>query len=202
VGASTTYNVSAVSNYTLASGQTLSGTGTVAGAMNIVGTLSPGNSPGTLSTGSQVWQDGGRYNWQMLDATGVAGTGFDKIAVTGTLDLSGLTTGQFGINLWSLASISPDVNGNASNFDNTLTQSWNILTASAGISGFDAADFVINTGASNGTGGFSNALGGGAFSLGTIGNNLVLSFTAVPEPSVGALLGGLGVLALLRRRRN
>jgi uncharacterized protein (TIGR03382 family) len=31
-------------------------------------------------------------------------------------------------------------------------------------------------------------------------NNVDVTFTAVPEPST-ALLGGLGVLALLRRRR-
>ncbi|MEX1113821.1 MAG: autotransporter-associated beta strand repeat-containing protein [Akkermansiaceae bacterium] len=199
----TTFDVSAVTGgYTLTSGQTLSGTGTVVGSSNIAGTLSPGNSPGTLTGGSQTWLDGGDYNWQILDATGVAGTGFDTIAMTGTLDLSnaGLTAGGFAINLWSLSSIGPDVNGNATNFDNTLSQSWALLTASGGITGFAAGDFVINTGMNNGTSGFSNALGGGAFSLGTSGNSLVLNFTAVPEPGA-ALLGGLGLLALLRRRR-
>lgn len=203
VGASTTLDVSAVTNgYTLASTQTISGTGTVVGTTGVAGTLSPGNSPGTLSTGSQVWLDGGDYNWQMLDATGVAGTGYDRIAVTGTLDLSSLSAGGFGINLWSLSSILPDVNGDALNFDKMLTQSWTILTTSGGITGFDAADFTISTASNNGTGGFSNALGeGSAFSLGTSGNNLVLTYSAVPEPGA-ILLGGLGVLALLRRRRH
>jgi autotransporter-associated beta strand protein len=203
VGASTTFDVSGVTGgYTLGAAQTLSGTGSVVGSTVVAGTLSPGNSPGSMSVGSQTWVNGGDYNWQILDATGVAGTGFDTIAMTGTLDLSSLTTGQFGINLWSLASISPDVSGNALNFNNTLTQSWNLLTASVAITGFDATDFVINTGASNGTGGFSNDLGGGVFSLGTNGNSLVLNFTAVPEPNVAMLLGGLGVFVLLRRRRN
>lgn len=202
VGASTTFDVSGVTGgFTLASGQTLSGPGTVTGAMNVTGTLSPGNSPGTLSTGDQIWSNGGDYNWQVLDATGAAGTGYDTIAITGTLDLSALTAGQFGINLWSLSSIGPDVSGNAANFNNLLTQSWTILTASAGITGFEAADFLISVGANNGTGGFSNATGGGAFSLGQSGDNLVLTFTAVPEPDAAMLAGGLGLLALLRRRR-
>jgi autotransporter-associated beta strand protein len=201
VGASTTFNVSAVTGgYTLGAGQTLSGTGTVSGAMTVAGTLSPGNSPGSITTGNQTWVDGGDYNFQMLDAEGVAGTGFDQIQITGTLNLSSLTAGGFNINLWSLSSVGPDENGNALNFDNTIDQSWTILTTSGGITGFDAADFVINVVANNGTAGFSNALGGGSFSLGTASNNLVLNFTAVPEPGA-ALLGGLGLLALLRRRR-
>ncbi|MEX1116176.1 MAG: autotransporter-associated beta strand repeat-containing protein [Akkermansiaceae bacterium] len=197
------FNVSAVTGgFSLASTQTLSGSGTVTGAMTVAGTLSPGNSPGTLTTGDQTWSNGGDYNWQVLDATGSAGTGFDTIAVTGTLDLSSLTAGQFGINLWSLSAIGPDVSGNAGNFNNLLTQSWIILTTTGGITGFDAADFLINVGANNGTGGFSNVLdAGGAFSLGSTGSNLVLTYAVIPEPSA-ALLGGFGLLALLRRRRR
>jgi autotransporter-associated beta strand protein len=202
VGASTTFNVAAVTGgYSLGAAQTLSGTGSVAGAMSVSGTLSPGNSPGILATAGQTWLDGGDYNWQVLDTAGVAGTGFDQIAVTGTLDLTNLTAGQFNINLWSLSSIAPDVNDDASNFNNALTRSWTILTTTGGISGFQATDFIINVAANNDTGGFSNALAGGAFSLGATSNDLVLTFTPVPEPRA-ALLGSLGMLVLLRRRRN
>lgn len=201
VGSGTNFNVSAVTGgYTLGSAQTLGGSGTVNGAMSVAGTLSPGSSPGILTTGSETWMNGGDYNFQMLDATGVAGTGFDQIQVTGTLDLSSLTSGGFAINLWSLASTGPDVNGNALNFNNTISQSWNILTAAGGITAFDATDFVVNVGANNGTAGFSNTLGGGNFSLSADSNTLILNFTAVPEPHA-ALLGGLGLLAMLRRRR-
>lgn len=42
---------------------------------------------------------------------------------------------------------------------------------------------------------------GGSFSLGQIGQEVVLNYTVVPEPNVAALLGSLGILALLRRRR-
>jgi autotransporter-associated beta strand protein len=189
-----------VAGYNLTSTQTLSGGGNFTGTINVAGTLSPGNSPGTLSTGTEVWQNGGDYNWQVANATGAAGVGYDTIAVTGNLDLSGLTAGGFGINLWSLSSTGPDVNGDAANFSSSLTQSWTLLTASGGISGFDATDFTISVAANNGTGGFTNA-NSGAFALSQVGSNLVLTYSAVPEPSAAELLCGFGALATLRRRR-
>lgn len=194
------FNVSAVTGFTLASGQSISGSGSVTGAMSIAGTISPGNSPGTLSSGSLSWLDGGDYNWQVLDAAGSAGSGYDTVAVTGTLDLSALSAGGFNINLWTLSSTGPDVSGNASGFNNTSSYSWTLASTTDGIIGFDPSDFVIWTGANNGAAGFSNDLAGGSFSVTQSGNNLMLNFTAVPEPGA-ALLGGLGALALLRRRR-
>ncbi len=194
------FNVSAVTGgFTLASNQTLSGSGTVTGAMNVAGTLSPGNSPGTMSTGNLAWSNGGDYNWQVLDASGAAGTGYDTVSVTGTLDLASLTTGGFSLNLWSLLSTAPDVNGNTTNFNELLSYSWVLASTTSGVSGFEVADFVINTAANNGTSGFSNPFSG-SFSVGVSGNNLMLNYSAIPEPSA-AFLGGLGVFALLRRRR-
>jgi autotransporter-associated beta strand protein len=201
VGTSATLDVSAVTGgFSLGASQTLAGPGTVTGAMAVHGTLSPGNSPGTLSTGSQTWFNGGDFNMQVHDATGIAGTGFDTIAIDGALDLTNLSNLGFAINLWSLSATGPDVSGNALNFDNALAQSWTILTTSGGITGFDAGDFAINTSANNGTTGFSNSLAGGSFALVQSGNNLQLNFAPVPEPRA-ALLGSLGMIALLRRRR-
>jgi len=201
LGASTTLNVSAVSGgFGLGAAQTLSGSGVVSGAISVAGTLSPGSSPGILSTGSQTWVNGGDYNFQMLDATGTAGTGSDQISVTGALDLTSLSAAGFSINLWSLAATGPDVDGDALNFNSSLNQSWTILTTTGGITGFDEADFTVNVSANNGTSGFSNALGGGSFSVSADANNLFLNFNAIPEPSV-VLLGGMGCLMLLRRRR-
>ena len=184
-----TANGSAV---TVNSSGTLGGNGTVGGSVTVNGTLSPGNSPGTLSTGAETWNPGGNYNWQVLSANGTAGTGYDTIAITGNLSLSGLSpSGKFNINLWSLSSIGPDVSGNATNFNNASNYTWTIASTTGGsILGFDRANFNINTGQTNGTGGFSNGLNGGSFDLLVSGNNLNLTFTAVPEPSTGVAMVG------------
>ena len=190
-----------VGSVTVSSGGSLGGSGTT-GSLLVNGTLTPGNSPGTLNTGSQTWFNGGNYNWQIFDAAGSAGSGYDLLNISGSLDLSNLTAGGFGINMWSLSGINPDVNGNATNFNAANNYSWILAQAAAGITGFEATDFSIFTSANNGAAGFSNTFDG-ALSIAVAGNNLVLNYQAVPEPSSAALtlLGLVSTLALAKRRR-
>nr|MCU0793809.1 PEP-CTERM sorting domain-containing protein [Opitutaceae bacterium] len=137
---------------------------------------------------------------------GVAGTGYDTLAITGTLDLSALTgASKFNINLWSLSGTGPDVNGAAINFDNAQNYSWVLASTTGGVTGFSSADFQINVAALNGTAGFSNALNSGTFELGVVGNDLVLNYAAaIPEPSAFAALAGVAALGFVggRRRRR
>jgi fibronectin-binding autotransporter adhesin len=212
INSSTTLSVTGLSagTFTVGSAQTLAGGGTILATGKTVvanGTLSPGSSPGTLTQDGGILQlgVGGDLNWQVHNASGVAGTGYDTINLINgaTLDLSLLSAGNtYNINLWSLSGIGPDVNGNATSFNNTLDYTWTLLSTGSEITGFSTDKFTINTDAFNGTTGFSNDLGGGSFSVGLADGNtdLVLHFTAIPEPGA-ALLGGLGLLALLRRRR-
>ncbi len=71
---------------------TVSGTGTLGGTGTIAntatdspvtiadgGTISPGNSVGTLRTGAQSWNDGGTYAWEIIDDTTGAGVGWDLL---------------------------------------------------------------------------------------------------------------------------
>ncbi len=193
------------SAFTVAGGSTLAGSGTIGGTvtLNSGSTLSPGNSPGILSTGAQTWLDGGNYNWQLLNATAAAGTGYDTVAITGGLNLSNLTgSPDFNINLWTLSSIGPDVNGNALNFNSASTYSWKLVSTTTGITGFNAANFTINTSATNGTSGFSNSFTG-TFNVSVTGNDLYLNYTAVPEPTTWALLAfSLTTVMVLRRRSS
>ena len=192
----------------LANNATLAGTGTIStGALEVAsgGTLSPGNSPGTLTVGSTTLDGGGNYNWQVLNAAGVAGTGYDTINLTAgaVLTLANTVDNKFNINLWSLSSTT--TNGDATGFDNSVNQSWTLIATDQAISNFSAANFLVNVSAANGTGGLTNALGTGVFTVGLSADStdLVLNYAAVPEPSTWAMLvGGVGMLAFGQRLRR
>ena len=193
---------------TVQDGGILSGSGTV-GALTVAssGTLAPGNGPGALAvTGNLTWLAGGNYNWQLANALGSSGSAWDTVNITGALNLTALSSASpFNLNLWSLSQTAPDLSGDALGFDPAKSFSWTIASADAGISGFDADSFTINTGATNGTAGFSNDLAGGSFSLAVDGANLNLvynSVSAVPEPTGVLALAGLLAGGLLTRRRK
>jgi autotransporter-associated beta strand protein len=195
VASGATFDVSAVTaGFTVGSAQTLKGSGTVVGAVtlnNAGSTLSPGASPGILSFNtSQSWSSF-NYDWELNNwAASVAGTNYDQIAITGGLTLD--VAGAYTLDLLSLTS--GNLSGNVANFTDTAN-SWSILTTTGGITNFDSSKWTINTG------GFtSSPTWTGSWSIGQTGNNLVLTYTPVPEPAA-ALLGGLGTLLLLRRRR-
>ena len=201
-----TLDVSGLSSgFELAGSQTISGSGTVFGDMTIASgsVLSPGNSPGTMSTGAQTWEDGGTYLWEINASNDAGGTqgadpGWDWLDITGTLDLSSLTAGGFTIDIDSLTS--GNIAGDAVGFesytkaDGIFDYSFIIATASSGITGFDADNFTLDSS------GFSNAPGWD-WQIKLSGGDLVLEAYAVPEPSSSALLG-LGALALALRRRR
>ena len=200
-------NIASSSLTTVGAGATLGGSGTV-GTLVVQSraTIAPGNSPGTLTVdGNVTWQAGGNYNWQLVDALGTAGTGWDTLAISGVLDLTALSSvNPFNLNLWSLSSAEATT-GDAQNFDSGGNFSWTIATAAGGITGFDSDDYIIYSEAINGTNGFTNDLGGGSFSLVVVdGNQLNLVYqqtSAVPEPSnYLALLVLLSNGLFLRRR--
>ena len=171
---------SPVQSYFVADGQTLSGGGTVAGAVTAGtgSTFSPGSGVGNLSVTDGVsWFGGGSYDWQLLDATGGAGleTGWDLFTVGGLLNITATAEDPFSLNLWSLAAA--ETNGNAINFDPSTSAAWTIVTTAGGIAGFSADAFQIATGPTDGTGGFSNDIQGGSWSVAQDGNDLRLLFT-------------------------
>ena len=198
----------ASSEVNVGNGGTLGGSGTVGGTtIETGGTLAPGNSPGTLNvSGDLTWASGGNYNWQIVNASGTAGSGWDLVDISGDLDLSFLSAeSPFAINLWTLSSTGPDVDGAAINFNNQESYTWTIARVAGSIIGFDASYFTLNLGANNGTAGWANDLGGGSIAIVQNGQDLDLVFTAatpVPEPSTYGLLLGAGALALAAARRR
>ena len=199
------------STVTVQSNAVVSGSGTLGGLIVASGgTIAPGNSPGTQTVnGNVVWNPGGNYNWEIHNATGGAGSGWDSLNITGTLNLSALSIGsEFNINLWSLSAL-PQTSGAAVNFNPGQSYTWTIATAAGGITGYTgASQFKINTGAFNGTGGFVNPLNGGSFSIAQSGNNLNLVYgpgAPIPEPgtwAAAALLAGGAALMRWRKRRG
>ena len=152
--------------------------------------LAPGASIGTTSFGvSQTWA-GLNYQWEIQDFTdgAPAGTAFDNVAIAGALDLSG--------NTYSLEVLPLDALGNTGAVPNYAAddRQWTILTTSGGISGFNASEWTINTGA------FTTYHPGGQFTLSQNGNDLVLAYSPIPEPTLLGLLAAASTL-LLRRRR-
>jgi fibronectin-binding autotransporter adhesin len=155
--------------------------------------LAPGNSPGIQTFGvSQSWESF-TYEWELNDWTDqVAGTNIDQIQIAGGLTLSGTL---YALSIFSLDALNAAglVGANGGNLFAETSNSWTILTTTGGISGFDASNWALDTL------GFQDS-DTGTWSLASTGNDLVLSYTVIPEPST-ALLAALGVLALLRRRR-
>jgi fibronectin-binding autotransporter adhesin len=178
---------------TIADVATLTGGGSFGGAVTINGTHAPGFSPGT-----QTFEDGLSYSstakleWELIGNTTTArGSNYDAINVTG---------GSFALD--SLATLNLSFSGSV-DFLNAFwasSQQWLVID----LNGATAADSNLFTlGSISGGLNYSPTLGD--FGLlrqpgSTTENSVYLTWTPVPEPGA-ALLGGLGLLVLLRRRR-
>lgn len=180
---------------------TLGGTGTINAAVtlnNLGDTLSPGNSPGIMTFGtSQAWNSF-TYVWETNNFIGTsAGTDFDRIDITGALNLQTGGAGSYLLDITSLTA--GNALGNVGGFDD-ITRTWTILTTTGGITGFDAGNWTLSTATFTSTPATT-----GAWSLSQVNNDLVLSYVAVPEPAAVAL-AGIGMTAAAawagRRRRH
>jgi hypothetical protein len=197
------------SGVTVANNITFSGTaGTVAGngtiSSSVVansGTIlnpsaSNGNGMGILTFSNSLEIDSGTaIHFNLYDANGAAGTGYSTISANSLSFAASPNTITFNL-------VSVDASGNnapAINFSAGNSYSWTVLSSSTAISGYNPGMFHLDTSA------FDNSIGTGLFSFDKVGNNIVLDFSPVPEPSTWALMG-LGLVALipvgLRLRRR
>jgi autotransporter-associated beta strand protein len=171
---------------TIESGAEVGGNGT-SGTLTVQngGTIAPGNSAGTFNiNGDIVWQNGGSYNWEIFNLAGPAGSGWDLIDATGSLDLNGLTgASDFVINLFSLSTNNTTA-GALAGFNANDDYDWMIASFS-GLSGsFDLSKFTVNAAGFTGY----NPVGTGLFALeiSEAEDSLYLTYRAggapVPEP--------------------
>ena len=176
-------------------GQGVIGNGVAAGSVTVSGSLAPGASPGTMVIDDNLtFTSSGIYDFEVNDFDGTAGLdpGWDRLNVTGTLDIDpGATLTVTSLTLANLE-------GEAANFDPTQSYSLLVATALGGING----NFTLDTSY------FQNSLEGGSFALLKSSNNLYLTFVAnsgsngaTPEPSsIFFLAAGLGGGYIQRRR--
>lgn len=179
-------------------GATLGGNGSIAGGVTLASgaTISAGEGIDTLATGSNTWNGGSTLIFQFSTdgSTGAAGSEWDVLGINGELDLSGASsTNQISLSLLSMSNATTSGLLGSWNADTNATWSG-FVTTTGGITGFAADKFLVDT--TN----FQNPLNGN-FSVVLNGSNLDLVYTAIPEPGA-SLLGGLGLLILLNRRRR
>jgi autotransporter-associated beta strand protein len=194
------FNVSTVSGgFNLGATQTLSGGGTIAGNTTISGTHTPGFSPGVQTFENNLsYTAGSSVVWELIDdSLAGRGTNYDGIDVGGNLSFSGATTLTLDFDLagsavdWSDSLWSSNITGNTG---------WKIYAVTGTISGFQNLQLASINWLDGQGDAFKSARPDASFSLFQGTDGIYLNYSAVPEPSA-ALLGGLGMLALLRRRR-
>jgi autotransporter-associated beta strand protein len=171
--------------FIVASGKTVGGIGTIQGSTTIQGILAPGNSTGILNNLGDIELEI-TSTFQMEIGGTVAGTGYDQLNVTGSVTLAGLlavNTGLYNPNSGDLFFLIKNDGVDAINgrFSNADADDTTVVT-------LDGRAWLISY-----TANFENVI-----PTFTGGNDVALM--AVPEPHA-ALIGGIGVLFLLRRRR-
>lgn len=184
---------------------TLGGSGTIAptgtNGISVSGVLAPGgalNTIGTLTlnmggtTGTVAMNSGASFEFQL----GLPGGSIGSVGASDLLSLASASASDFAFNGNNVNFLSSGAVGFYKLFDTSTdnANTWTGLT-------FDSTTGVVSAGLT-----YSNLASGlsGAFLVGTAGNGGTtgdIYFQVVPEPRA-ALLGGLGVLLLLRRRRK
>lgn len=172
---------------TVDSGATLGGTGSVGGALNVTGVLTPGGSVGTFTSGALTMNSGSTFTYEATDS---GATGADLMVVNGALSLTDvsldLVGADLGLNTWDLG-------------DKVTLISYTGTGITGGFNGFDD-DTVYTFGGNQWLFNYNDTIAGNNFNVNATGSSFV-TLTVVPEPGA-ALIGGLGTLLLLRRRRK
>ncbi len=173
-------NISTSVLTTVSTGATLGGTGTV-GALTVDGIIAPGNSIGTLNvTGDVTWND--NDSWVFELGTAAASLALAN-AGSSTQDMLNITGGGNDFLKGSGSSFTFD-------FSNSGAVGFYKLVDWASATGFSNGDFVATNLTSGLTGTFNVDSGTSALYL-----------TVIPEPNIASLIGALGGILLLRRRR-
>ena len=172
-------NISTSTLTTVNSGASLGGSGTV-GAAAISGSLAPGNSIGTITaTGNVTWNANDAWVFELGSAASSLALASSGSSIQDLLNITGAGNALL------------KGTGSVFTFDfaGTGTTGWYKVVDYTGTSTFSNSDFAAT--------GLTGTLTG-TFTVDSATSAIYLN--VVPEPAT-TLLGGLGALALLRRRR-
>ena len=180
---------------TIAATGKLGGSGSVIGGINVSGILSPGNSIESLGAGALSFSTGSTYAYE-----------FQTLGLNGDLTYSSSTLNIASGTILTLTDLGIST-VLASGSKLTLISSvgaWNLglfsYDAGAGLATL-ADDSDITLGANIWRFNYNDTVAGSNFTGDITGATNYITMTVIPEPNVAALLGGLGTLFLLRRRR-
>ena len=184
---------------TVENGATLQGSGAIGGSVTIQtgGTLAAGNSIESLGTGALSFATGSTFAYELQtnlygsspneSADLTHSTGTLDIAAGGILTLTDLATST-ALALGSKLTLISYAGG----WTGTELFTYNAATLSdGGIFTLGTNEWLFN---------YDDTTGGPNYTSDQSGATRFVTITVVPEPGA-ALLGGLGLLALLRRRR-
>lgn len=186
-GAVNTFSSLSVSNGATLAGE---GNGTSTGMVSAI-TLNGGVSTGgMLAPGDGTVGDLGSLYGTSLAWNGSTTTAFSQM-------LFNLATSSATSDLMVLSGAMTKGTGSFFQFDfggtgdTSVARTYTLVQAASGFGTFSASDFSYT--------GLDAGIASGSFAI--VGNDLQFTTVVVPEPGA-ALLGGLGMLALLRRRRS
>ncbi len=175
------------STFTVGASGTLGGTGTIGGGVNVSGVLSPGASIESLATGALTMNLGSTFAYEVG-----ADHSADLLVVNGTLSLTGTNLGLDSATQLNLAL------DNWSFGDKLTLISYTGGAITGGFDGY-ADDTSYLFGSNEWFFNYDDLAPGLNYQDEATGNRFI-TMTLIPEPGT-ALLGSLGLLALLRRRR-
>jgi autotransporter-associated beta strand protein len=195
-----TFDASAVTGgFQLQSGQTLQNKGTFIGSLTALAgsTYAPGNSPGLPEqVGDLALNTASTFEWELVaNSTALPGVNYDQTQFT-----SGGLTIQSGV----IATLVFDFAGSTVNWNDVFwdtNQQWTLFSGASSHSTVAGIFGTTNIGLDSLGQNFS--VTGGSFSFSTSGNDVLLNYTAVPEPAAWILAAfGLTTAMVFRRRRD